>query len=148
MLRISAFRLFSHMCFVGVAACASTSPAKQSTAPGELLGDFLDDYGARYRITPTEWTQLPRGRYHVLKWNVAGQYLIARNDSANASDAGLWTRIDWVTLQGMPPYRWGFCYSAYRAPSAAVAETVSVARRETPRTGCNGFPFSRMKRTP
>ena len=48
-------------------------------------------------------------------------------------------------LEGMPPYRWGYCYSTWTAASAAVAETVSVARRDTPRTGCNGFPFSRMK---
>lgn len=136
------------MWIVGVAACASTSSANPSTAPAELLGEFLDDYGAQYRITNTEWTQLPRARFHILKWNVAGKYLIARNDSGNAIDAGLWTRIDWMDLPGMPPYQWGFCYSAYRAPSAAVAETVSVARRETPRTGCNRFPFSRMKRAP
>ena len=141
-------RLLSAVSFLGIAACASTTPAKETSAPTELLGEFLDDYGARYRITQTEWTQLPRGRYHILQWNVAGKYLIARNDSTNASDAGLFTRIDWVDLPGIPPYRWGFCYSAYRAPSAAVAETVSVARRETPRTGCNGFPFSRMKRPP
>jgi hypothetical protein len=140
--------LLAAMCCATVTACASASPAKQSLAPASQIGEFLDDYGERYRITATEWTQLPRARYHILKWNVAGQYLIARNDSANASDAGLWTRIDWVDLPGMPPYRWGFCYSAYRAPSAAVAETVSVARRETPRTGCNGFPFSRMKQAP
>ena len=134
------------MCFVAVAACASTSPPQQASAPADMLGEFLDDYGVRYRVTPTEWTQLPRARYHVLKWNVAGRYLIAQNDSGNASDPGLWTRIDWVDLPEMPPFRWGFCYSEYRAPSAAVADTISVARRETPRTGCNGFPFSRMKR--
>ena len=148
MLRLPKSRALRAIWLVGVAACASTSTANPSPAPTELLGEFLDDYGVRYRVTPAEWTQLPRARYHILKWNVAGQYLIVRNDSANASDAGLWTRIDWVDLTGMPPYQWGFCYSAFRAPSAAVAETVSVARRDTPRTGCNGFPFSRMKRAP
>lgn len=45
----------------------------------------------------------------------------------------------------MAPYTWGYCYSAYNAPSAAVAETVSVANRAIPRTGCNGYPFSRMR---
>jgi hypothetical protein len=113
--------------------------------PALLLGTFTDDYGNRYQISATEWGQSPRTRYRIRHWNAAGRYLIAQNDSANASDGGLWTRIDWVELPGMPPYRWGFCYSAYRAPSAAVAETVSVARRDTPRTGCNGFPFSRMQ---
>jgi hypothetical protein len=79
-------------------------------------------------------------------WNSARQYLIAQNDSANASAPGLWTRIDWVTLADMAPYNWAFCLSAYEAPTRAAAEAVTIANRETPRTGCNGYPFSRMRR--
>lgn len=116
--------------------------------PGFLLGDFIDDYGLRYKITQTEWSQLPRARYHIVRWDAAGQFAIARNDPANPGDGGLWSRIDWLELRGMPPYSWGYCYSAYNAPSAAAAETVTVARRATPRTGCSGFPFSRMRRVP
>jgi hypothetical protein len=114
--------------------------------PMLLLGEFVDDYGIKYRIGERTWLQLPSARYHIVKWATAGRYLIARNDSANKSDGGLWTRIDWLKLDGMAPYEWGFCLSAYNAPTAAAAESVSVARRDTPRTGCNGFPFSRMRR--
>lgn len=71
--------------------------------------------------------------------------MIAQNDLDNPGDGGLWTRIDWLPLRGMSPWEWGFCLSAYKAVSAAAAESTRVARRETPRTGCNGHPFSRMR---
>jgi hypothetical protein len=128
---------------VGACARAASSPAP--APPSFLLGTFEDDYNSRYTITAQTWDHGTRSRYHIIRWDVAGQFLIARNDSANPGDKGLWTRIDWVPLSGMPPYAWGYCYSAFNAPSAAVAETVSVAKRATPRTGCNGFPFSRMR---
>ncbi|HTE45598.1 MAG TPA: hypothetical protein VK636_10170, partial [Gemmatimonadaceae bacterium] len=83
--------------------------------------------------------------YHIVRSVLSGQYLIAHNDSANRGAPGRWTRIDWVKLDGMPPYTWGFCFSAYDARSAATAESVSIARPATPKTGCNGFPYTRMK---
>jgi hypothetical protein len=127
-------------------ACAVQSGSSPGGRPPPLvLGAFEDDYGVRYQVSEDEWIQLPGARYHIVRWNSRGQYLVARNDERNASHPGLWTRIDWVRLPGMAPYTWGFCYSAYAAPSMAVAETVSVARTATPRTGCNGFPFSRMR---
>jgi hypothetical protein len=125
--------------------CAGGPPAPEPSH-AFLLGSFTDDYAERYQISEAEWFQAPHGRLHILRWDDAGQFLIARNDSANANDPGLWTRIDWIELIGMAPYTWAYCSSAFNAPSPAVAETVSVANRATPRTGCNGFPFSRMRR--
>ena len=125
---------------------APPAVAAPAPIPAFLIGSFIDDYGIRYKVTDAEWFQLPRTRYHIVRWDVAGQFAIAQNDPANPSEGSLWTRIDWLELRGMPPYVWGFCYSAYNAPSAAAAETVMVANRTTPRTGCNGFPFSRMRR--
>lgn len=129
--------------------CGHASPQVPAPvgAPDTLvLGRFEDDYGNRFVITPDSWRQLPRSEYHIVHWRSDLQYLIARNDARNSAAAGRWTRIDWMRFSGMPPYTWGFCLSAYQAPSAAAAESTLVARRETPRTGCNGFPFSRMKR--
>ena len=110
-----------------------------------MLGAFVDDYGSQYTISKTEWVQLPRSRYRIVRWNVPEQYLIAQNDSSNPSAKGRWTRIDWLRLNDMAPYAWAYCYSAYDAATAAAAESSAVARRDTPRTGCNGFPFSRMR---
>ena len=87
-----------------------------------MLGNFDDDYGSSFTISSADFVQLPRGRFHIVQWNVAQQYFIAHNDSLNSSDAGKWTRIDWLTLTGMEPYTWAFCFSAYKAATRAEAE--------------------------
>lgn len=115
--------------------------------PSLLAGKFIDDYGISYTVTDSVWTQHPNSRYYILKWNYAEQYIIAKNDSANNSGAGLFTRIDYTMLDGMGPYQWGFCLSVYDAKSESMAEGGYRADKKNPRTGCNGFPFSRMKRT-
>jgi hypothetical protein len=127
------------------AAHALTSDDPSTVPPALLLGAFEDDYGNRFSITRDVWTQHPRTRYLVTRWRPAGQYVIARNDFSNPSDGGSWTRIDWMPLTGYPPYRWAFCLSAYRAPSAESAESTAIADRSAPRTGCGGHPFSRMR---
>jgi hypothetical protein len=138
-------------CFAAllVVAISAGGLSAQSTpvtrAPRELIGEFRDDYGNSFRISDTLFEQLPRAKYRVVEWNVAERFLIAQNDAANPSDAGLWTRIDWMSFTGMAPYTWGFCLTAYKAPTAEAARSTAAAKRDTPRTGCNGFPFSRMK---
>lgn len=123
-------------------------PSPVGAPPSGLLGRFADDYGNDFRISAALFEQLPRGRFHVVEWNVTALYLIAQNDNANPSDAGLWTRIDWMPFEGMAPYVWGFCLTAYRAASEAAARATVSADRAAPRVGCNGFPFSRLKPAP
>ncbi len=130
-------------CLVGCALHADTT---RDTPPSMLLGDFVDDYGIGHRIDAGEWLQRPDTRYRVIAWHPEAQYLIARNDAGNRSDAGTWTRIDWLALPGMPPCDWAFCLSAWNAATQADAERTDIARRNTPKTGCNGYPFSRMRR--
>ena len=114
-------------------------------APPELVGTFEDDYGIRYRITDTAWHQLPNTIYHVVHWDTAGQYLIAHNAPGNPSDPAKWTRIDWVDLADMAPYSWAYCLTVYDADTREQAESAPAADRAAPRTGCAGFPFSRMR---
>lgn len=116
--------------------------------PAEVLGQFVDDYGNAFNISAQLFEQLPHGRFHIVEWNVAERFFIAQNDSANSSDAGRWTRVDWMPFENMAPFTWGFCLTAYRAASREEARATPAANRATPRTGCNGYPFSRMKRTP
>lgn len=129
-----------------VGGCTPRAAVRSEAPPALLLGSFEDDYGIRYTITEDAWVQLPASRYHVVRWNAERQYLIARNDAANPTDGGRWTRIDWVELDGMTPYAWAFCLSTYDATTATAAESTRVAKPETPRTGCNGHPFSRMRK--
>jgi len=79
-------------------------------------------------------------------YNSAGQYFIAKNDDANPSDRGLFTRIDIMYFEDMEPWRWGFCLTAYKAASIQEAVDTVPADRSNPLKGCNGFPFTRMKR--
>lgn len=127
-------------------ALLSASLQAQIKPPEMLKGNFIDDYKITYTIDDTLWTQKPNAKYHIIKWNEKEQYVIARNDKNNSTDGGLYTRIDYMTFENMNPFLWGFCLSAYNAPTEAAAENVKIADRANPRKGCNGFPFSRMKR--
>ncbi len=119
---------------------------QRSEVPGFLQGNFTDDYGIRYSITDTLWVQQPRTRFHILRWNTKEQYLVARNDGNNPGEKGLYTRIDYMTFEGMEPWKWGFCLTVYDAKNDSIAEATAIADRKNPRKGCNGYPFSRMKR--
>lgn len=146
-------RLFRASCSrtLGVAllaGCASVpTPGVMHSPPPEILGAFEDDYGSSFRIQPGAWHHGSHSTYDVVEWNVAEQYLVARNAARNRSAPGLWTRIDWMPLQNMAPYTWAYCLSAYEAPTRAAAAETRIADRNVPKTGCNGHPFSRMKRT-
>lgn len=131
-----------------LAGCATTNSQSADPAPSVLLGNYQDDYGIAYTIEENLWYQHPDALYHIVQWFPEDNYLIAQNDTSNVSDGGLWTRIDWLELSGMDPYTWAFCLSTYNASSAEEAASVRIAQRETPRTGCNGFPFSRMQPKP
>ncbi len=115
------------------------------TLPSFIKGNFLDDYGIKYSVLDTLWRQLPRAQYHIIESDPAAQYIIARNGTGNSTEPGLFSRIDYMRFNNMGPYEWGFCYTVYKASSAAEARTATPADRENPRKGCNGFPFSRMK---
>jgi hypothetical protein len=116
-------------------------------ADTRLLGDFEDDYGMHYSISKTTWRHLPGTVYHIEYWDTDGQFIVARNDDSNSGYPGLWTRIDWTLLENQDPFTWGYCLTVFDAVSATAAAAAVPALRETPREGCNGFPFSRMKAT-
>ncbi len=116
-------------------------------APEFALGNFTDDYGITYTINDSLWVQNPTMKFHILKWNPEKQYLVAKNDSNNKTDANKYTRIDYMTFTGMEPYKWGFCLTAYNAETDEIAEKTAYVDRLNPKKGCNGYPFSRMKKT-
>ena len=119
----------------------------RGVVPGMLVGTFADDYGSMYQISRTEWRQDIKTLYRIIEWHADSQFVIAQNAPTNSSDANKWTRIDWMALPGIAPYTWGYCLSAYDAPTRLAALDTHLAQRASPHTGCNGFPFSRMKPT-
>jgi hypothetical protein len=118
----------------------------KSKAQDFVLGNFTDDYGITYSINDTLWVQNPSSKYHIIKWNPEKQYLVARNDAGNKTDGNKYTRIDYMTFNGMEPYLWGFCLTVYDAETDVIAEQTAAADRQNPKKGCNGYPFSRMKK--
>ncbi len=128
--------------------CNTTARTNRQTLkkiPTTLLGRFKDDYSSSYKITPNEWTQGKNIKYHLLLYNPTDNYIIAKNDEANPSDAGLFTRIDIMYFENMDSWQWGFCLTAFKAKSVEEAINTVSADRSNPRKGCNGYPFSRMK---
>ena len=115
--------------------------------PASIKGDFTDDYGIKYSISDSVWIQHPKTRYHIISVNTKEQYIIARNAESNSTDKNLYTRIDYMGFEKMEPYTWGFCLTVYNAKTDKEAEAVTIADRQNPRKGCNGYPFSRMKRS-
>lgn len=125
---------------------ASANATNTDSIPSIIKGRFTDDYGIKYSINDSLWTQLPDAKYHIIKWNPKEQYLLVRNDANNPSAGNLFTRIDYMEFSNMEPYKWGFCLTVFDATSAQEAEKKATADRKNPKTGCGGFPFSRMKR--
>ena len=124
---------------------AQVKPAPADNVLAMFMGNFTDDYGIRYTITDKVWQQLPRTKFHIIKWDVVQQFILAKNDSANPGEGGLYTRIDYMRFNNMEPWKWGFCLTVYDAKTEAAALAITAADRANPRKGCNGFPFSRMK---
>ena len=135
--------------FIFIDGCTQASRVESApvgSPPAYVLGTFIDDYGGHHTISATQWRQGDEDRYHIVRWNADGHYLIAENESGSSpASLGEWTRIDWIRLDGMPPYTWAFCFSAYQMRTAAAAESSMVAKADTPRNGCNGYPFTRMR---
>ena len=112
---------------------------------GEKEVNFVDDYGIRYTIDVTNWTQHPQNKYHIIEWNFDENYLLAQNDSANFDEKNLYTRIDFMQFKDMEPFIWGYCLTAFDAKSIDSLSMLTNADRDNPKEGCNGYPFSRMK---
>ncbi len=132
----------------GLNACAGRAmrPTVAGTAPALVTGDFTDDYRGSFSISDTLWFQRPANRFRVVEWHVRERFLIAQNAADDPTAPNRWTRIDWLSLDDAGPYTWGFCLTAYRALSREAARDTPPPKRDTPKSGCNGFPFTRMKR--
>ena len=111
-----------------------------------FIGNFTDDYGIKYTINDSVWKQHPNTKYQIIHWDKRERFIIARNMENNPSDAGLYCRIDYMEFKNMQPYTWGFCYTIFNAKTEALALQTIAADSGNPKKGCNGFPFSRMKR--
>jgi hypothetical protein len=146
-MRIISMMSFVLFVFVQCHTVHKSSVTKSLTnIPATYTGRFTDDYGILYSITDSIWVQEPDIKYYLLKYDSTGQYFIARNAATNPGEGGLYSRIDVIRFNNMEPWQWGFCLTAYKAQTPEEAVNHAAADRANPRKGCNGYPFSRMKR--
>ena len=136
--------LVSLLCLSSCALLGNMSPAAR--APQALTGDFRDDYRGSFTISDSLWFQRPANRFRVVRWHADAQFLIAQNAADDPTAPGKWTRIDWISFIDQQPYTWGFCLTTWSAPTLDAALATPAPKRDMPRTGCNGFPFTRMQR--
>jgi hypothetical protein len=133
-------------CLIVLVACGTAGKSARTPIPYWLKGRFADDYGIQYIVSDTMFFMVPSAKYHIIEWNEREQYLLTKNDRDNPTEKGLFTRIDYMKFEGMQPYVWGFCLTVYDAADVEAARKAPQADRDNPKKGCNGFPFSRMKK--
>lgn len=108
--------------------------------PIDILGDWVDEWDTAYTIDDEVWAQ---GDYTfwLTQWSADAGWAVAQNDDANAYSPGLWSRFDWVTVDGAVWY----CQTAFDAPTEADALAVPAADSADPAaSGCSGFAWTRM----
>lgn len=114
--------------------------------PDALIGSFSDDYGSTYTISQNEWHHGVGNTYRLISFDPDGQFIIAQNAESNPTDQGRYSRIDIMYFNDMEPWLWGYCLTSYNSETIQDAIDTSPADRSNPRQGCNGFPFTRMKK--
>ena len=139
--------LIMMFCIESVAArqAGSMRSISHDTIPSLFKGNFIDDYGISYSINDSLWTQHPHSKYHIIVWDTLSQFILARNDDSNPAEGGLFTRIDYMKFRNMEPFQWGFCLTVYNAKTIEDARAEAKADTLNPKTGCGGYPFSRMR---
>lgn len=129
----------------GIIALAGCSATGVTTAPLALRGVFLDDYGTVHQIDDTSWVQGGTTRYRVESWHAKPHFLLTRLVSEDAGVSERFVRFDWVDLPQGSEWRWAFCIMVWDAPTRERALEVPPADRSNPRSGCNNYPFTRMR---
>jgi len=128
-------------------SCITAPEPNEDSLPTFLMGEFEDDYGIHYTIDNQVLHLLPDDTFHIKRVNRSEGYLILQNDSLNTFAPSLFTRIDYQKLNNMDPYEWAFCFSSFEEASIEDAINKVNTQKNDLMTGCNGFPFSRMKKS-
>jgi len=96
--------------------------------------------------------------FHLLDFSNDETWVVARNDCANAYFPGLYSRFDWLVVEGGEGGAAGaagaggaaaadsiyFCQIGYDEASQVAARQLPPADRANLKKGCDGFPWSRL----
>ena len=108
--------------------------------PVDIVGAWVDGWDTQHSITEDRWTQ---GDYDfwLTEWSTDEGWAVAQNDASNEYNPELWSRFEWVTVDGDLWY----CQSAFDAATEQDALAVAAADASDPATtGCGGFAWTRM----
>ncbi|HEY6727338.1 MAG TPA: hypothetical protein VI197_25060 [Polyangiaceae bacterium] len=128
--------------------------AWSSLTPIELIGSYEDDFGGAHTITSSAW-QSGSSSFHLLEFSNGEGWAITQNDCANAYFPGLYSRFDWVAVEGGQGGAAGaggagadaatyYCQTGYNLDSAEAALELEPADSADLTEGCNGFPWSKI----
>ena len=136
---------------LGSVACGESSDESDTneemvevTEP-EIIGNYMDDYMASHVISASSWTQsfgegIP-SVFNFRKVDNEQDFLIAENDAMNEYSPSLFSRFDWVVVEGNLWY----CQTIFDAESAEVAEATPAADATDPSAGgCGMYPWSAL----
>ncbi len=110
--------------------------------PLEVIGSYTDDFMGTHVVTTDSWTQSGQGAplvFQIEQFDNDADFLVAKNDDANAFNPGLYSRFDWFEDGG----QLYFCQSSFDAPTAAEAEMASADSGDL-MMGCGTFAWSTL----
>ena len=132
----------------GISGCGDSSGSKgkhkTASAPLEIDGTYLDEYGTNHVITDALWTSsdsFGTSRFHILSFDDGSDFLIAQDDGSNAFNPNLFSRFDW-TLSNNDLF---ICQTVYNGADIAAAQAGLANRTNPSAGGCdatNNFPWT------
>lgn len=132
-------------------ALLTLSGCGNSQDPLDIRGNYTTTYGETDVITQTTWTMTYAGStsvFHILGYSNGLMFVLAKNDDANAYDAGLYSRFTW-TVHGGQLY---YCQDPYNAATEDAARNAPAENDNDPASkGCGasaGNDFAWTELTP
>jgi len=129
------------------AACGDTAEDHEhnngTSTPLEIVGEYTDNFDSSHVITATTYTLSFVGVdnasvFNIEDWDNDIQAMVAQNDEDNEFSAGLYSRFDWVTVEG----QLYICQSSFDSASHAAADEVDRPDDSDPaKSGCGGTDF-------
>jgi len=138
------------MGFVPPTQAQGTASCLGSASGPAISATYLDNYAGLHSIGKKAWLQAVGDSqlvFHVCSVDDSKHYLIARNDDANDSNPGKFSRFEWYGRGGLLFY----CQQVFDAMSAAEAEdftkTPAADSSDANDQGCGSggqFPWSEL----
>jgi len=125
----------------------SWSTLTPGQGPIAIAGDRQDLAGGLdHTIGVDTWSRSDGALWHLSQHDNAGRWAIAQNDAGNASDANLWSRLDWTWDDAGQLW---LCHTATDAADEDAAVAVAAADPADPmNAGCGGGGWIRLTLAP